>query len=131
MAIPCSTKDLENKKFVECPEGQPSVSVKVCNPSEFPGGNAGRTVSLPGVANATVALVPAVPVAGEIILGVGIWNDSPGRTILISFDNGATFHEHRSLEFLSQEVRGSITQLHIKTAAGNSPYRLVVNFGVG
>lgn len=35
MAIPCNTKDLENKKFVECPENQVSVSVKICNPEDI------------------------------------------------------------------------------------------------
>ena len=86
--------------------------------------NAGRTENFSGTATTTVSQIPAV--AGESISGYLFIADE--RNIELSDDGGITFFPVKNGEAIIWDVKGNITQLHVRSTGGNRDYRCKINF---
>lgn len=86
--------------------------------------NDGSTTVESGTATTTPASVPLV--AGKVISGYAIDNLG-SNSILVSFDGGTTFRTIEKKSYESWNIKGSITQIVVKTLSSTSGYEIMLN----
>jgi hypothetical protein len=89
----------------------------------------GRTIHKNGPFSTTPTLIPASPVAGEVIAEVLINTQEMTATsqrLLVSFDGGTTYMQFKKNTIAGWFVRGQ-TQIYVKGSAASVPGELVVN----
>lgn len=86
--------------------------------------NRGSTVVYSGSATTTPAGVPSV--AGAAISQALI--EPSGNDFQVSFDGGTTYKSVKRNAVLTWDIKGSPTQLFVKTTSGTSAYEIMINF---
>lgn len=142
MTLPRSYKDREQQKFVECPEGEVAVRVKICNPEDISitpqkgvTAAAGETVSAIKALYSNGASVFAGNPDGSFqdasIVGISITAATAGNELRYLID-GSLFDS--SLSFTDGEpvfldINGGLTQ--IDPAVSGYTYRVLLGYATG
>lgn len=85
--------------------------------------NEGSTVSYNGTATTSNSNVPSV--SGNVISQFLIIADD--NNLQGSFDGGTTFHSFKKGEAFTWDLKGSETQIVLKTSSGTADWRAVLN----